>query len=243
MPSLVIWIRAFTEDLNYFFRKVARKIIRGIADIILHDLDLMGQIESAKSSVAFERRVFRDVPEFKTRKALFEWALDQVEVQDGLYLEFGVYKGDSLNRLASLRPNKIFYGFDSFEGLPETWTLGSRRGSFNVEGRFPPVRKNVRLIKGFFENTLGGFIQNHNKELVSFVHVDCDLYSATRTIFQHIRPMLRPGTVIVFDEYFNYSEWEEGEFKAFSEFLQEKKVNFKYIGYIRTGSQVAVKIC
>lgn len=243
MGSLVIWIRAFTRDLNWFFRKVARKIIRGIAEIILHDLDLMGQIESARSSAAFERRVFREVPEFKTQKALFKWALNQVEVQDGLFLEFGVYKGDSLNRLASLRPNKIFYGFDSFEGLPETWTMGSRTGSFDVEGRLPPVRKNVRLIKGFFENTLGGFIQNHNDELVSFVHVDCDLYSATRTIFQHIGLMLRPGTVIVFDEYFNYSEWEEGEFKAFSEFVQEKKVNFKYIGYIRTSSQVAVKIC
>jgi len=48
--------------------------------------------------------------------------------------EFGVCKGDSLNRFASLLPEWIqIYGFDSFEGLPEEWTgFGMRRGDFSL---------------------------------------------------------------------------------------------------------------
>ncbi len=72
--------------------------------------------------------------------------------------------------------------------------------------------------------------------------VDCDLYSSTKTIFAETRALLAPGTIIVFDEYFNAPEWREEEYKAFMEFIAESKTSFEYIGYIRTGSQVAVKL-
>jgi len=37
----------------------------------------------------------------------------------GLFLQFGVYKGNSINRLARLKRKATFYGFDFFVGLPE----------------------------------------------------------------------------------------------------------------------------
>ena len=62
------------------------------------------------------------------------------------------------------------------------------------------------------------------------------------TILEGLKDMLVPGTIIMFDEYYNYSGWEEGEYKAFMEFTAKHQIRFEYIGYIRKGSQVAVKI-
>ena len=41
--------------------------------------------------------------------------------KDGLNLEFGVFSGRTINHLSSEYPDLKFYGFDSFEGLPESW--------------------------------------------------------------------------------------------------------------------------
>ncbi|MGA6938920.1 MAG: class I SAM-dependent methyltransferase, partial [Pseudolabrys sp.] len=110
-------------------------------------------------------------------------------------------------------------------------------------GRLPPVRSNVRLIKGFFEDTLPGFIGEHRGAKIALMHVDCDLYSATKTIFANVADMLAPGTIIIFDELINYHGGREvGEFKAFMEFTAERKLSFEYVAYNRTGSQVAVRI-
>jgi hypothetical protein len=106
----------------------------------------------------------------------------------------------------------------------------------------PPVRGNVRLTKGFFEDTLPGFVAQHPGAKIALLHVDCDLYSSTVTILKNIAPMLAPGSVIIFDELINYHGWEEGEFKAFTEFAAERKLAFEYVAYNRTGGQVAVRI-
>ena len=109
-------------------------------------------------------------------------------IKDGLHLEFGVYKGDSINHFAELSPDVTWYGFDSFEGLPEAWTLGAKAGAFSIGGNLPPVRGNVRLTKGFFEHTLPGFVAQHRGEKIALLHVDCDLYSSTVTILPTTSP-------------------------------------------------------
>ena len=48
------------------------------------------------------------------------------------------------------------------------------------------------------------------------------------------------GTIILFDEYFNYSNWENHEFKAWQEFVVKYQIQYEYIGFDR--QQVAVKI-
>ena len=154
--------------------------------------------------------------------------------------EFGVFKGTSINFIATNKPNEIIYGFDSFEGLPEDWTVASPKGTFSNHGKLPQVKENVRLIKGWFNETLPEFVKAHPKPC-AFIHVDCDLYSSTKTIFAELKNQIVSGTVIAFDEYFNYPGWQEGEYKAFMEFVAENNLEFEYIA--RTDfEQVAVKI-
>lgn len=49
-----------------------------------------------------------------------------------LYMEFGAAKGDATRMWAKLLrlPSTVLHGFDSFEGLPESWTADGPRGGF-----------------------------------------------------------------------------------------------------------------
>lgn len=238
---LRIWIREAINEINHVIAKRQRRKIDKIAEIVLSNLDLVWTYEAAKTAAAFEKAHLQDVPFYKSRKSLFKACLDAAPAE-GLFMELGVYKGDSINLLAKMRPSQQFFGFDSFEGLPEAWTLGARKGAFDIGGGLPSVRDNVSLIKGFFSESLGPFRNTQQGKTIAFAHIDCDLYSSTKEFFAMMQDMIVPGTVILFDEYFNYSDWEEGEYKAFQEFVTAKNIQYEYIGYIRTASQVAVRI-
>ena len=109
-----------------------------------------------------------------------------------------------------------------------------------MNGNAPQVNENVRLVKGWFNETLPAFVKEH-AEPCAFIHVDCDLYSSTKTIFDNLKNQIVSGTVIAFDEYFNYPGWQEGEYKAFMEYVEENNIEFEYIA--RTDyEQVAVRI-
>jgi hypothetical protein len=180
-----------------------------------------------------------DAKSVNNRLNLHEYALSKVEF-NGLYLEFGVHTGKSINYLASKTTNLV-YGFDSFEGLPEFWRQGFVKGHFQLND-LPDVQKNVKLIKGLFNETLPLFLKNNSNNNIAYLHIDCDLYSATRTVFESLKTMIIPGTIIVFDEYFNFTGWENHEFKAFQEFLLETKLTYKYLVYNELHQQVAVRI-
>jgi hypothetical protein len=159
---------------------------------------------------------------------------------DGHYLEFGVFTGGTIRFIAQKIGGRVVHGFDSFQGLPEDWggyNLGQR--AFDTGGRMPKVPSNVRLHGGWFEDSIPPWL-DANPGPVAFIHVDCDLYGSTRTIFTHLADRIVPGTIILFDEYFNYPNWEQHEFKAFQEFVRDRAVRYRYLGFSR--QQVAVRV-
>jgi hypothetical protein len=239
--TLKIAGRLAAENVRFRARQVARRVVRKTVEIVLSDLDLTAALSQLGEAAAFERAHLINAAQFKRRHQLFAYALSKIP-QHGLLLEFGVYKGDSINRLAGLMPQRCWYGFDSFKGLPEAWTPGARAGAFDVEGRLPPVRKNVTLISDFFDKSLPSFVAQHNGEQIAFMHIDCDLYSATKTVFETVGNMLMPGCIVVFDEFFNYPDWKDGEYKAFAEYIAKSGHGFDYLAYVRHDRQVAVRL-
>ena len=153
--------------------------------------------------------------------------------------EFGVYRGTTINYISSLT-SKLVHGFDSFEGLPETWRPNFEKGRFRVS-HLPQVRSNVKLHKGWFEDSLPNFLKA-NPQKAALLHVDCDLYSSTKTIFRLFRDRIPPRSVIVFDEFFNDPGWQQGEFKAFNELIAETGLKYEWLGYCCYHEQVAVII-
>lgn len=172
---------------------------------------------------------------------LYDYIIDNIKIE-GEIMEFGVYQGGSINYFADKLKKNTLYGFDSFEGLPEKWRTGFEKGAFDLNGNLPSVAGNVVLIKGWFKESLPVFLESNNILKVGLLHVDCDLYSSTKEILQLLANKIFKGTVIIFDEYFNYVGWQNGEFKAFQEFISENKLSYDYIAYNSNHEQVAIII-
>ena len=150
--------------------------------------------------------------------------------KDTIWLEFGVASGRTINYFSRFTETNV-YGFDSFEGLPEKWRDGFDKGAFNRNGVFPEVNSNVVLIKGWFSDTLVPFLKEKNKK-ISFLHIDCDLYSSTKFIFKTVKNYLDDGCIILFDELVNYPGYmgETGELLALYEFINETKMKYEWVG-------------
>jgi Macrocin-O-methyltransferase (TylF) len=202
------------------------------------NIDKLSRLAAGVSSSNYVSCNLYNAERLKTNLELIDFACKQVKI-DGLRLEFGVASGSTINRISGNHKG-IVHGFDGFEGLPETWRPGFEKGAFAV-AELPKVNNNVNLVVGWFDKTLPGFLAE-NKGNVALLHVDCDLYSSTKTIFRELKDRIVSGTIIIFDEYFNYPSWEVGEFKAFAEFVAEKNVSYRYIAYVPSHQQVAVVI-
>jgi hypothetical protein len=164
--------------------------------------------------------------------------------ESGLVLEFGVATGYSLRHLLNEVPGHV-HGFDSFLGLPEQWNKENPKGAFNMDGQPPSLfidHSRATLHIGLFEDTLPKFFQEHT-ESVAFAHVDCDLYSSTKTVLGAIRDRIQPGTILLFDEFWNYPGQEQHEALAFAEFLAETNLGWECLGRAKdTYSSAAFRI-
>lgn len=149
--------------------------------------------------------------------------------QDGLWLEFGVASGRTINLICKYRKKGVVYGFDSFEGLPEYWRSGYPKGTFK-QAKVPEVKSNAVLKKDLFADTLPQFILAQRTEPVSLLHIDCDLYSSTQTVLSYLGSRLTKGSIIVFDELIDYPGFEKHELKAFYEFGRLGTHKFQWIG-------------
>lgn len=144
---------------------------------------------------------------------------------DGMVLEFGVATGGTICEISKYC-DKV-YGFDSFEGLPEDWRHNIGAGSFKCE--VPHVPENVELVIGLIQDTIDDFLASH-PDPVSFIHIDVDIYSATACILQKLKDRIHSGTVIAFDEFFSYDGYEDHEFKACLEFLNDTGFEIENLG-------------
>jgi hypothetical protein len=152
---------------------------------------------------------FESLKRLADRQELYAQAHDMVAAAGKPidYLEFGVWRGESINSWASLNRNPAsrFVGFDSFCGLPQEWTqLGRRfpKGAFSTGGRCPvPPDPRVRFVQGLFHVSLGPFLRTWQPRHRLVVHLDADLYSATLFVLCSLHEHLQPGTLVVFDEF------------------------------------------
>jgi predicted O-methyltransferase YrrM len=238
------WVaRAFTGPLEERMTRIVRaEVERVVGELEFRarrDLLAAGERDAARSSARWAHRVMPTAREFHDPRATLEHALE-LAPQGGMALEFGVFEGRSLAVIAEARKGRDVYGFDSFEGLPEDYRPHVRQGAFALD-RLPEV-DGAELVVGWFDDTLPGFLDTHPGP-VDFLHVDGDLYSSAVTVLTLVGPRLQPGSIVIFDEFFNYPGWDDsGEFQAWQEYLERTGTTVAYEAYTSNNEQVVVRI-
>ncbi len=179
--------------------------------------------------------VIKNIPNLKINPINYIFEVMKFQhIVNTLWLEFGVYKGNSINYISKFTSDKV-YGFDSFEGLPEKWKRGFEKGVFSLNGDLPKVNNNVVLIKGWFNQTLQKFIEKYiikDNKKVSFLHLDADLYSSTIYVLNMLKNYLDKNCIVIFDDLVNFKGFEQpnSELRALCEFLDENIVDYSWIG-------------
>jgi len=163
----------------------------------------------------------RSCPSFPDKYAMYEYIQTNIIGDEPIdYLEFGVCTGTSLRRWVDINRNERsrFFGFDTFEGLPEVWNqfTGSLRiGHFSTNGELPAIDDSrVEFIKGLFQDTLKGFIDRCPPVNRLLIHVDADLYSAALYVLSTLHPFMKTGSLVLFDEFASVNS----EFRAFCDY-------------------------
>lgn len=163
---------------------------------------------------------------------IFEEAID--------YFEFGVSGGYSFRWWLKQNSNagSRFFGFDTFEGLPE------RFGAFEKGAMAVAVEalniddRRASFHKGLFQQSLIPFLENYDGKNRRLIHMDADLFSSTIFTLSQLYRFLKPGDIILFDEFAVPTH----EFLAFKIFTESFYVNYDVIGAANNYLFVAVKI-
>ncbi|MEZ5811329.1 MAG: TylF/MycF/NovP-related O-methyltransferase [Rhizobiaceae bacterium] len=172
----------------------------------------------------------------------------------GDYVEFGSHGGTTFalahDEIIRWKKPRLMWACDSFAGLPEQkgdvdfhpgWKKGKMATS--LEDFVELCRRNgipdlaYRAVAGFYDRTLAGKAAD-DPELphdIALAYVDCDLHSSTTIVLEFLRPRLKHGMIIAFDDYFCFSDRTiSGERKAFLDCFGDDG-RFSFLPYVQFG--------
>jgi O-methyltransferase len=166
--------------------------------------------------------------DYNKRYPMYKWVIDKEGLTQPInYLEFGVAAGHSFNWFMEQNTNadSRFYGFDTFDGLPEDWGP-FKKGSFSNNNALPAIKDNRgKLYKGLFQQTVPAFLRELDNNKRNVLMMDADLWSATLYALTMLAPHLKKGDMIFFDEFVVPTH----EFKAYLDFVQSHYINLQLV--------------
>ncbi len=174
---------------------------------------------------------YNDFPskwDYAKRYPMYKWVMEQENLYSSInYLEFGVATGQSFRWFMNENKDKDsrFYGFDTFDGLPEDWGP-YKKGAFSNLNKIPEITDaRGKFYQGLFQQTVPVFLQGLDKSKRNVLMMDADLYSATLYALASVAPYLKKGDIIFFDEFGVPTH----EFKAFMDFTQSYYINLELV--------------
>jgi O-methyltransferase len=181
--------------------------------------------------------------QFKDRTSLYDSVIrnERLNFQPINYLEFGVYKGDSIRAWVNKigHPDSRFVGFDTFTGLPERWRRSEPKGWFNADGVTPNLNDDrVGFEVGLFQDTLPAFVKRADLSRRLVFNMDADLFTSTFYVLAMFAPYLKPGDIFFFDEF----DCPLDEYRAFDDFIRSFRLKYEVLGATPGYTRVCIKI-
>jgi O-methyltransferase len=171
---------------------------------------------------------------------------------DGDYVEFGSHGGTtfSLAYQESARQSRKtrLWAFDSFQGLPaQTETRDEHPGWVEKKmttslDRFHELCKErgvprdaYTVVPGYYNQTLPAMSATDEPNNIAMAYIDCDLYSSTRDVLDFLKPRVKHGMILAFDDYFCWSSTQlSGERSAMLEAFP-KTGEWELVPYMQFG--------
>lgn len=179
--------------------------------------------------------------DYNKRYLLYEYLADKEKLDDAVdYLEFGVAGGASFKWWAEKikNPAARFYGFDTFTGLPEDWGP-FKKGDMSNHNAPPELHDTrVKFYQGIFQTTLLPFLKTYQPNKRKIIHLDADLYSSTLYVLFHLTEFIKPGDILMFDEF----SVPMHEFKAFMEWAKSNYIDYEVLAGTNNFFCAAIKI-
>jgi len=193
---------------------------------ILRDDEPM-QWQRAKRERALPPGLMRLKRRYPDKVRFFNWwiqvgRLKQEQVA-GVFVELGVYKGESARVIHRMDPDRHFHLFDTFSGFPAGDLHGEAgEAATYTTNHFADTdaaavirrisgNRNIIIHRGYFPDSAAGF-----NERVALANIDADLYLPTKAGLGVFYPLLAPGGIILVHDY-NY-KWP-GVIRAVDEFV------------------------
>jgi hypothetical protein len=174
--------------------------------------------------------------------------------------EFGVYGGRNMRALSlalnrSKVPFRQFWGFDSFEGLPQEskhtqrsavsekewqagmWSIADYLGVWSAGKLEAKLKKmisdpRVEFVTGWYNESLTSTVAaERNMRPALFVEVDCDLYISSVLALDWMlsQRLIVPGTLIGYDDILTGGSLS-GEAQAHREMVAKYNLNVTTVG-------------
>lgn len=185
---------------------------------------------------------YQETWDYNRRYKLYE----AIAGQEGLfiqpldYFEFGVAGGYSFKWWLQHNPvtGSRFFGFDTFEGLPEKWGAFEKGSMAYALDSLDIHDERASFYKGLFQETLIPFLDQYDNRNRKLIHIDSDLFSSAIFTLSQLYRFLRPGDILLFDEF----AVPRHEFLAFKIFTEAFYVDYEVIGAANNYLFVAIKI-
>lgn len=172
----------------------------------------------------------------------------------GDIFEFGIGRGKSLISISTLISQPLhlvdkdrhIFAFDSFAGFPDPTEedisfrqplSGEWSSSPNEEFAYTPDNLNkvltlanvdsskITFVPGYFSDSLPIFLQSNPTPSPAILHLDGDLYISYKDPLSYLFRFMRPGSLIVIDDFYLYprdkSDAFPGARQAIGEFLAD----------------------
>lgn len=167
---------------------------------------------------------------------------------DGIAIECGVANGGSLQVMREYFSENIsIYGFDSFSNMPPltekdendaraikmNFNITNNKLVGNIYGNKEKCiagfkknsipMENVKLIEGYFEETIPSLIDELNN--IILLRLDADWYQSTYYLLDTLYDKVVKGGVIIIDDFYAYVDCR----KAVIDFFNNRKIDLPYI--------------
>jgi len=161
----------------------------------------------------------------------------------GEIMEFGIFKGNSFFRWIKFRDlleqtsSRKIIGFDIFGDFPDAQYEGDKKKleafiketnggksisyeEINSLLEKQNLAKNVEIIKGNILETLDSYLEDNPHLKISLLHIDVDLYEATKHVLEKLYDKVSKGGIIIFDDYGAFA----GANKAIDDFFNNSQI-------------------